>query len=316
MRSSPDPKVSVVVPTRDRAGMLSVALRTILAQRDVDLELIVVDDASTDHTAAWLEELGDPRLRVIRHHHRMGMAPARNSGIGAARGEWIAFCDDDDLWAPHKLARQLEAAGRSQRLWVYGGDVHVDDRLRVLSGVPPRPPEEVVANLHRWDTVPSGASNVVVRAETLAATGGFDPRLRHLADWDLWIRLARCGLPAWVPEPIVAYRVHATNASFDTTGLYAEVELLEERTGRRVDRRALHRWLAQQSLRSGRKQEALAWLLRAALSRGATPRAVLADLRMLADHARAAIPGSRAPVPPSSAWIAAAGEWLQELAAA
>src|SRR5690348_694187 len=98
------PDISVVIPTRNRWDLLSRSgLSAALMQEDVDVEIIVVDDGSTDETPARLAALEDPRVTVIRHDQPRGVAAARNRGIAAARGEWLAFLDDDDLWAPDKL---------------------------------------------------------------------------------------------------------------------------------------------------------------------------------------------------------------------
>ena len=150
-------------------------------------------------------------MRLIRHQRPQGVSAARNRGVAEAGGRWVAFLDDDDVWAPEKLASQLAAAERDDRAWAVTGAVSVDDGLRVLAGEPPLAPERIVADLDRYNSVPAGASNVLVRTELLAVTGGFDPRLRHMADWDLWIRLGRAGLPATVQRPLLAYRLHRAN---------------------------------------------------------------------------------------------------------
>src|SRR5262245_33388702 len=142
------PLVSVVIPSHNRRRLLERTLRSVLAQAAGDLEVVVVDDGSTDGTrdAAGL----DPRVVILRNDIPAGVGSARNQGIAAARGEWIAFCDDDDLWSPDKLMRQLAAADDAGAQWVYGGDVNVDDGLRVLSGGPPPDPDTVLALLPRW----------------------------------------------------------------------------------------------------------------------------------------------------------------------
>src|SRR5213592_4830183 len=107
----PGPEVSVVIPTHSRWDLLSTAaLPAALAQEAVVLEIVIVDDGSTDSTAERLAEITDTRVRVIRHERARGVAQARNAGIGAARGTWIALLDDDDLWAPDKLRTQLDTA--------------------------------------------------------------------------------------------------------------------------------------------------------------------------------------------------------------
>src|ERR687898_2985729 len=93
--------VSVVVPTHDRPRLLMQTLGSILRQQAVDFEVIVVDDGSRDGTAEVVSWLGDARVRLLRHDRSKGVSAARNTGIAAAHGEWLAFCDDDDLWAPN-----------------------------------------------------------------------------------------------------------------------------------------------------------------------------------------------------------------------
>ena len=134
----PAPEVSVVVPTHDRGDLLTRTLRTILWQRDVDLEVLVVDDGGPDPAVAAhvVAELADDRVVLARNAVPAGVSAARNRGIAAARGAWVAFCDDDDLWAPDKLALQLAAAHRSGRGWVYSGAVKIDLHDRVIGGLP------------------------------------------------------------------------------------------------------------------------------------------------------------------------------------
>src|SRR3954469_4879731 len=114
-------RVSVVVPTRNRSRLLAATLRSVLRQRAVDLEVIVVDEGSTDDTGAVIAGLRDPRIRIVRHDVPRGVSRARNRGAEEARGDWVAFVDDDDLWAPDKLARQVQAALAAGRDWVYTG---------------------------------------------------------------------------------------------------------------------------------------------------------------------------------------------------
>jgi glycosyltransferase involved in cell wall biosynthesis len=252
------PEVSVVIPTRDGSRLLALTLHSVLRQRGVDLEVVVVDDGSDDETAEVAAAFGDPRIRLVRHEVPQGVSAARNRGIAEAKGTWVAFLDDDDLWAPDKLARQLEATRRTGRAWVYAGGVNVDQHLWVLEGGPPPPPDRVVELLGRYNPVPVGASNVMVRADALARAGAFDRRLRRTEDWDMWIRLARLGPPAWVCHPLTAYRIHpASNAFVDATQMLTEVAVIERRYRIPVDRAAHYRRAAWTCLRAGRRREAL-----------------------------------------------------------
>ena len=246
------PLVSVVVPSHNRARLLRRTLQSILAQHLTDLEVVVVDDGSTDDTADITAEV-DPRIVVIRNREPKGVSAARNRGIAAARGEWIAFCDDDDLWSPDKLSRQMMAAKQAGAGWAYSGDVNIDDNLRVLSGGPPWDPQDVVALLPRWNPIASGGSNVMVRSDVLAAVGGFDPSLRRTEDWDLWIRIARTGPPACVREPLVAYRFHVGNVVTDPSEMVNEARQLAERYSIPVDETAMQRRAAWSALRAGRR---------------------------------------------------------------
>jgi glycosyltransferase involved in cell wall biosynthesis len=250
------PEVTAVVPTHNRSRLLRQTLAAVCGQRDVSLEVVVVDDGSTDDTAAVVEALGDDRIRLIRHATPQGVSSARNHGAAEARGNWLAFCDDDDLWAPNKLQLQLAAAESTSASWVYAGAVKVNRMLRIVGGEPPPSPDELLRRLPEWNLMPGGSSNVLVRASAFEESGGFDPTLVNLADWDLWNRLALLGRPACVDEPVVGYRIHLGNASGNTKLIQAEAARLDGRYGARVHRGDLHHYLAWVSLRSGRRRPA------------------------------------------------------------
>jgi glycosyltransferase involved in cell wall biosynthesis len=302
--------VSVVIPTHNRRHLLAAALRSVQRQRDVELEIVVVDDGSTDGTELAVAEARDPRIRLIRSDRSRGVGTARNEGLRVGTGAWIAFLDDDDLWAPTKLAGQLTAAQRDAAVWVYAGVVEIAGDGRLLGGArPPRPPE-LVAGLLRRNLVPAGCSNVLVRADVLHEVGGFDRGLRHLGDWDLWLRLARRFLPAVAPAPLVAYRQHAGQATLDTTGMVAEARILAARHG--ADPVSIHRWAAWSFLRTGRRRAAVAAYLNAIAA---------GDLSSIGRAAVAALhphpTGLRRPgvTPPDPEWLREAQDWLDELAA-
>jgi glycosyltransferase involved in cell wall biosynthesis len=202
------PEVSVVVPTLDRWPMLRRALGGALGQAGVELEAVVVDDGSTDGTSEHVAALGDARVRLVRHDRPQGVARARNAGLEAARGEWVAFLDDDDTWAPAKLAEQLAAARAAQAGWAFSSAVVVDQEGRV-SGLDPAPdPRGLIAGLLRHNSIPGGCSNVLARRELVVEAGAFDERLSMLADWDLWIGLAERSAAAACSQPHVGYLDH------------------------------------------------------------------------------------------------------------
>ena len=221
------PAVSVVIPTRNREHLIAEAALNALDQRGVDAEVVVVDDASTDGTAGVLEALGEPRLRIVRRRDQGRLAAARNSGIEAARGEWIAFLDDDDVWSPDKLALQLAAAEAAGAGFAYGGAITVDESLVPLHLWRLPPPDDLLRELLALNVMPAGASNVLVRADLVRELGGFDVDLSHTTDWDMWIRLAAASAGAAVPDVVVAYRLHQQQESDRGREMLAELELID-----------------------------------------------------------------------------------------
>src|SRR4029450_5934077 len=127
------------------------------------------------------------------------------------------------VYKPDRQCVSLRDAGRE---WAYTGDIVVDGELRILSGGPPPSPEELIESLRRYNSVPAGASNVIVSSRLLSQVGPFDPGLRRTADWDMWLRLARDGPPAWVRSPLVANCIHGANMYKDMSILFHELDVL------------------------------------------------------------------------------------------
>ena len=306
------PDVSVVIPTRDRYRYLSLTLQSVMRQQGVDLEVIVVDDGSVDETATELSHPADPRVRLLRNDVPLGESGARNRGIERASGEWIAFLDDDDLWAPNKLVLQLDAVRRSGAPWVYGGDVLVDDELRILHAAPPPPPEQVLLQLSRHNSVPAGASNVMVRTAVLSRTGSFDVGLRRTADWDMWLRLARTGAPAMVPNPVVANRVHRGNVSRDMRLLSSELQVIADRHAIHVDRARHYRWAAWISMLDGQRWQAVSYYARA-LAAGDLASAGRAAVAVLDLHYASRMVRRSSAAAGGNAWADESRAWLRVL---
>jgi glycosyltransferase involved in cell wall biosynthesis len=259
------PEVSVVIPTRDRWSFLpSHALASALGQVDVELEVVVVDDGSADGTAAGLALVTDPRLRVVRHETARGVAGARNAGLAAARGEWVAFLDDDDLWSPLKLRRQLDTARRRGADFVYAAGVLVDGEKRVTASDIFPAESELVARLRTSNVVPGGCSGVLARTDLVRDVGGFDEKLSYTEDWDLWIRLAAKGRAGACPDVLVAHVEHAGNALFRyRPDVVTEFEYVLRKHARSGEPESLGsarvqvlEWLAQEYLRAGHARDA------------------------------------------------------------
>ena len=266
-------EVTVVIPTRNRWPVLrDAALRAASCQEGVDCEIVVVDDGSVDGTADRVAELVDPRLRVVRHERSLGVARARNAGIDAACGVWIAFLDDDDIWSPHKLRTQIDSATSRGASFVYGASVALDERKRFLFGHAPPDPSTLRSELLRRNVMWGGCSNVVVRADVVRNLGRFDEQLFQLADWDLWIRLANSARAAMCPEVLVGCVTHqASMLLTDRRDVFEEFDYLvrkhrqiTEDLGHGFDQALFSRWVAGGHVRAGRRVAAARALRRGA----------------------------------------------------
>jgi glycosyltransferase involved in cell wall biosynthesis len=316
------PEVTVVIPTRNRWRLLSTsALPSALGQEGVEHEVIVVDEGSEDGTESELAGLDEPRLSVIRHDEPLGVAQARNAGIAAARGAWIAFLDDDDLWAPRKLRAQIDAASAGGAVFAYTAAAWLDERRRFLHALAPPPAEHLAERLLRWNEIWAGGSNVLARTDVVRRLGGFDERLFQLADWDLWLRLALAGEAAAIDDVLVGYVVQPESMLLtDRRDVFAEFRHLVdkhretgERLGAAPDAAKFVRWVAAGHLRAGRRRRAAATYARGAVATrrpGLLPRAAFALVGPRAfGAARAASRALRGDDPAKSA--DAEPEWLE-----
>jgi glycosyltransferase involved in cell wall biosynthesis len=254
-RSSHSPEVTVVIPTRDGWDLLPMTMTSALEQEDVALEVVVVDDGSQDGTAAGLATWPDPRLRVCRESGR-GVGAARNRGIAEARGEWIAFLDHDDLWAPRKLRAQIDRARAAGADFVYSAVVFIDSDSRVLRFVPPLPVPELRRELARGNRLLGGQSNVVARAAFVHELGGFDAELKMHPDWEMWIRMAWAGKAVTCDQIHVAYRIHAETMTSFTRDVTPDIDrMLARHAPERMDpseaRTFADRWRAAAHRRRG-----------------------------------------------------------------
>ena len=195
--------ISVILPVYNQARYLAQAVESVWAQGAADLELLLVDDGSTDGTPALIEQLAARGpLRAIRQQNA-GPAAARNRGIRESRGEWVAFLDADCYWLPGKLRAQLAAAARGAE-FCHCGSLLVDDHDAVMQTRISEPPPRLLDELI-WGNCLS-TSSAFVRRERLLDAGLFNEELRIGEDWDLWLRLAARVRTAYVPEALMAER--------------------------------------------------------------------------------------------------------------
>jgi glycosyltransferase involved in cell wall biosynthesis len=195
------PLISVIIPTYNRQGFLLQAVESVFKQTFSDYELIVIDDGSTDGTGEGLKPY-ENRLQYIYRENR-GVSAARNTGLQAARGDWIAFLDSDDYWLPAKLETQVRFFAenpqalicQTEEIWIrHGRRVNPHKKHRKFSG------DIFSPSLIRCIVSPSA---VMIRREFLNQIGPFDESLPACEDYDLWLRIS-CRFPVFlIEEPLV-----------------------------------------------------------------------------------------------------------------
>ena len=241
------PLASVVIPAYNKAGTIRATLRSVLGQTVQDLEILVVDDGSTDETRAMVETFGHG-VRVLAQR-QAGVSAARNHGIREARGEYVAFLDADDLWLPRKLEAQVALLRREPRLdAVQCGAFLVDNHLDVLGARTCRPAQDTLLDFLLFRNLPGLGSTLLARRERLLALGGFGEDLVILEDCGLACRFARTRSLRSLTDCLVLYRQHPGNRS-------RRVEIHIE-----PGQRSLGRLFADPTLEeSVRRQEARVW---------------------------------------------------------
>jgi len=213
--SSATPMVSVVMPVRNGERYIADAVRSVLGQTLCDIELLVIDDASSDRTLDAVAGFADPRVRVLRSTQRRGVSASRNLGMAEARAPYVAFLDADDLAYPSRLARQWDYLQAHPSVAVLGSHVDcVDEAGKLLYSEPEglRPCDPVALRLGLLERACILPSTAMARRAVLLEAGGFAP-MDYAEDHDLWCRVAIRHELAILPDRLVAYRYHANQAT-------------------------------------------------------------------------------------------------------
>ena len=209
------PSASVIIPTYDRADILGDSIRSVLNQTYEDLELIVVDDASTDETDEVVRGFNDDRIKYLRHTENKGAPAARNTGIAESEGDFVAFQDSDDVWSRTKLEKQLRVFRQTSNDVgvVYTGMVRIIDGERRYIPYPSVEQTEghVCRSLSRQNFVPTQVATV--RRECFDEVGYFDENVWPISDWELWIRISKRFQFKLVDEPLVTGEVRSDSIS-------------------------------------------------------------------------------------------------------
>ena len=215
MSSASSPIVSVVLPTYNRASLIGRAISSVLAQSYSNLELLVIDDGSTDETSKVVAEFRDIRVKYIPLKQNTGAGAARNVGIRMAKGKFLAFQDSDDEWLPSKLAKQMSAFERgSVRLGMVYSDMHtiLGDGTVLYFAAPSVASKRLINPTTRFYQVCNlGVQSAVIKREYLDAAGHFNESLPAFEDLEMFIRLSRQCEFHPLREPLVRY--------YDTQGI-------------------------------------------------------------------------------------------------
>jgi glycosyltransferase involved in cell wall biosynthesis len=321
------PKVTAVIPTHAARGTLVSTLASVLAQEGVDMSVIIIDDGFSEENGRFLAALDDPRVTVL--HATGGASQSRNCGALHATTEFVAFVDDDDVWAPTKIAEQI-AAIRAEpgARWCYCGSVSFVERhrageepsLELVHHQPAPDPDTVTTELFRGNCIPGGGSSTVCDRILLLQIGGFSPMVPGSEDWEMWMRLAAAAPAASVDRPLVGYRVwESQSASVSSNAAKMErswrrvVNLHASeaaRSGVSADRAGYQAYLAQVAARNGNRWEAATRNARAALG---IPRRLLWVLpTLIAPRASGRFAARRAARKIPASWRAEVGGWLSQ----
>jgi glycosyltransferase involved in cell wall biosynthesis len=214
------PVVSIILPTFGRLQYLRPTVASVYRQTLQDWELIVADDGSDAETGAYLRTLeSDSRVTLLWLTHTGSPAIVRNAALRAARGEYVAFLDSDDLWAPEKLSRQVALLrSRPRCSWSYTAISHIDGSGETLTEPvfgPWLPCDGAVFERLLTGPVVIRTPSVLATRELVAWAGGFDATIRSGEDYDLWLRLALLSDVALLDEPLVQVRRHEANHTRD-----------------------------------------------------------------------------------------------------
>ena len=202
-------KVSVIIPTYNRKDLLKETVDSILSQTYTDFELIIVDNFSEDGTEQFVKKLKDKRIRYFKHQNNGIIAVNRNYGIDKANGELIAFCDDDDLWYPEKLERQVKEFENNEQLGLVctNGYTYDGKKLVRLMG---KNRDNILSFERLIDENTIISSSVMVKKVALEELGKFDTSKDILTaeDYELWLRIASKYDVKYIGKPLIKYRIH------------------------------------------------------------------------------------------------------------
>jgi len=228
------------MPCFNHGPYVGESIEAVLAQTASDLELIVVDDCSRDHSRTVIARYvgSDPRVQVIRHRSNLGASRSRNDGMKLARGEFVAFCDADDVWLPTKLERQIEALRNHPECDVAYCDAKIIDETGIETGelfsnrfpVPGNGSGKLFTELCTRNFI--NMQTAILRRDCISETGCFDENIQFVEDWCFWLDVSRGRVFHYSNEVLASYREHRKSTA-----------LVQRRGYKRNRLKAFHRTL-------------------------------------------------------------------------
>ncbi len=270
------PEVSVIIPTYNYGHFIKEAIKSVLSQSFSDLEVIVVDDGSTDGTKNVISTFNDSRISYIFQNNG-GLSSARNNGLINSSGEYIGFLDADDLWMPEKLELQLSIFKKKQNVGLvytgyevidYSGTCIATRNVHKIEG-------DLISQLILGNIVSGSATTSLVRRKCYETVGLFDSTLKSCEDWDMWLRIALIAEFDYIDQPLAKIRLHGGNMTCDPrcmeNGLFSVVEKFYSEDNLSSELKLLkpmalvraHRDSANFYFRSGQVKDAFAHLITA-----------------------------------------------------
>ena len=233
------PRVSVLLTCFNHFSYLPAALESVRAQTYRDFEIVALDDGSTDETREWLSKQTD--IRCVFNPTNIGTYATLNVGLAKSNGELVAVLNDDDLWAPEKLEKQVQLLDRNFEVGlVHTGGYFIDGKGNRTEGNPLgfRFPTFVTGDILLGLVYENKiiASAALARRSCFEKVGDFDPSYFGSGDWQMWYRIAEEYLVGFVPEPLTMYRVHGANASHKLERIWRDDQKLREWMLERLDR--------------------------------------------------------------------------------
>ncbi len=220
------PTVSIVIPTYNRENIICKAIDSALSQTFKNLEIIIIDDGSTDRTKTVLEKYG-ARLHYFYQENR-GISGARNTGINRCSGDYVAFLDSDDYWLPEKLEKQIALFQKHPEYGMVAcqcASIGPDGEFRQKNR--PGKSGSVLLDLFKKNFIRT--SSAVIKKDCFLKAGLFDETLKECEEYDLWLRIAACCDVGFINEPLAVYTDNPKGASTDSLrGRLYRLQVLEK----------------------------------------------------------------------------------------